>query len=95
LAHVGSHERRCGHLPGKSQESQGQIHAGTSSTRRLEGSRMPSSAARHIEHPPASLEWDGPEDEADGTLCIPVITMRIQPQVLFAKPFFEPFHCSY
>jgi hypothetical protein len=53
---------------------------------------MSSSAAGDIEHPPPGKERDGPEDKADRTFCILIVTMRIQPQILFAEPFFEPFH---
>jgi hypothetical protein len=53
-----------------------------------------SCTASDVEHPPPRLEREASENKVDGTFCIPIITMRIQPQVLFAKPFFEPFHVS-
>jgi hypothetical protein len=52
---------------------------------------VPPGTAAHVEHSPVWLYRDGLGNERDGPLRIGLITMRVEPKIVLAEPFFEPF----
>lgn len=45
----------------------------------------------YIQNPPPWAKADGPADEGHSTGSIGFVTMRIQLEVVFTEPLFEPF----
>jgi hypothetical protein len=52
---------------------------------------MSARTAGYIQNPPPWPKADGPADEGHSTGSIGFVTMRIQPEVVFTEPLFEPF----
>jgi len=92
LAHVRAHQRGSGYLAGQTQQGHRQIDSGAPGTGRVKSPRMAPCPTGYVEHPPPLLKGHGSDDEIDGPPSLGVVPMRIEPQVLFAEPFFEPFH---
>src|SRR5687768_8840811 len=92
LAHVGTDQRRLGYLAGQPKQGGGEIESKAPRAGGLERPRVAAGPTGHVQYPPPTLERNRPGDERHGTLRIPIIPMRIELEILFAEPFFEPFH---
>ena len=56
-----------------------------------EGPGMSPRATGYIQNPPPWAKADRAADEGHSTGSIGFVTMRIQPEVVFTEPLFEPF----
>jgi hypothetical protein len=52
---------------------------------------VPAGPTGHVQHPPARLQPNRAADQGDGSFRIGVVAVRVQLEVFFAEPLFEPF----
>ena len=78
-------------LPSESQQRRREIEPETTGSGMHECPGMAAGTTGYIQNPPSRAKSDGPADESHGTVSIGFVTMRIQLEIVFTEPLFEPF----